>query len=256
MEDHASKTKGLIWVGVAVVIGVVCAYGLSPLAHAIPWNWEKKMGAALAPELPGQECRANVHAGALLQKLAARLYPLEPQDGDFSIEVQVVKNAQVNAYATLGGRIYVNAGLLKQAQSPEEVAGVLAHEITHVARRHIMEGAIEHAFTSAGLHALFGDGSSAATWSNYFLKMDFSRRQEAQADEGGLERLQKAHVDNKGFKDFFARMEETSAAEQFLSDHPANNARIEMVGQYPVQNPQPIMTPGEWKILKSYCTDR
>jgi len=256
MKDHASKTKGLLWVGVAIVIGVICAYGLSPLAHAIPWSWEKKMGTAFSIDLPGQECRANVQAEALLQKLVTRLYPLEPQDGDFSIDVQVVKNAQVNAYATLGGNIYINSGLLKQAQSPDEIAGVLAHEITHVAHRHIMEGAIEHAFTSAGLHALLGDGSSMAEWSNYFLKMDFSRRQEAQADEGGLQRLQKAHIDNKGFKDFFARMEETTAAEQFLSDHPANSARIAMVDQYPVQNPQPVMTPDEWKVLKSYCTDR
>jgi len=256
MEDQASKIKGLAWLAGACAVGAVFAFGLSPLAHIIPWSWEKKMGAALAFDLPQQECRANAQAEALLKRLVMRLYPVQPGDTAFSIEVEVVPNPAVNAYASLGGRIFINSGLMKQAQSPEEVAGVLAHEITHVEHRHILEGALAHTLTSEGIKALFGEGSSAAEWSDYFLKMDFTRGQEAQADEGGLKRLQKAHIDNQGFKHFFERMETSGAAADFLSDHPSNGARIEMVENFANQNVTPLMSHDEWKILKSYCGEK
>src|SRR5262249_12293612 len=103
---------------------------------------------------------------------------------------------------------------------------------------------------------IFGANTSTAEWSNYFLKMDFTRGQEAQADEGGLKRLQKAHVDNQGFKHFFERMETSGTAQDFLSDHPSNRARIEMAKQFDNQNVQPILTQDEWKNLKGYCSEK
>jgi len=253
MNDNASKLKGLLWVIASCLIGVLFAFGLAPLAHVIPWSWEKNLGYALEFNVLNQECHANAQSEALLQRLVKRLYPIQPEDAAFSIEVRVVKNAEINAYASLGGKIFINSGLLKQAESPEEIAGVLAHEITHVQHRHIMEGAINHILTSEGLKAIFGVNSSAAEWTQYFLKMDFTKSQETQADEGGLKRLQQAHIDNQGFKHFFERMENSGFAADFLSDHPSNDARIAMVKQFTNQNVQPIMTQDEWKMLKNAC---
>lgn len=94
--------------------------------------------------------------------------------------------------------------------------------------------------------------SSATQWANYFLRMDFTRDQETQADKSGLERLQKAHVDNQGFKHFFERMEASDDAPAFISDHPSNQARIEMTEKFSNQNIQPIMTEDEWRFFKKY----
>lgn len=251
MEDHASKLKGLIWVLIACGCGVLLATGIGPLAHLVPWSWEQKLGNVVNPDL-GKEGSYNPQADALLQRLVKRIYPVNPDDSDFSIEVKVVKNPVINAYATLGGKIYLNSGLLKKAESPEEIAGVLAHEIEHVHRRHIMEGALVHLFTAEGIHLIFGDSGSAAGFADYFLRMDFTRSQETQADEGGLRRLQKAHVSNQGFKRFFESMEKDEPSSVFLSDHPSNRERIEMVDQFKNQDVQPVMTQTEWEMLKNY----
>jgi predicted Zn-dependent protease len=253
MEDHASKLKGLIWVAVACACGVFFAVGVTPLAHIIPWSWEQKLGKAVQLDLKNNDCRYNPEADALLLRLVKRIYPLGPEDRDFSIEVRVAQDPVVNAYAALGGEITLNSGLLKRAESPEEIAGVLAHEIGHVHHRHIMEGALVHLFTAQGINMIFGNGTSAAGFAKYFLNMDFTRSQEAQADEDGLLRLQKAHVDNQGFKRFFERMGKDEPGSAFLSDHPSSRERMEMVDQFKNQDTQPIMTPAEWEVLRNYC---
>ncbi len=253
MRDHASKLKGLVWLALACACGIFFAAGLSPLAHMVPWSWEKRLAQALPVTLPEKECRFNAQADLLLQRVVKRLYPLGQEDADFSIEVNVAQNPIVNAYAGLGGTITLNSGLLNKAESPEEVAGVLAHEIEHVHHRHILEGAIAHFFTAEGIQFIFGTGSSAGGFARYLLNMDFTKGQERQADEDGLKRLQAAHVDNRGFKDFFQRMERETGASSFLSDHPSNRARIEMVEKFKNENTQPLMTAEEWAQLKNYC---
>jgi predicted Zn-dependent protease len=189
-----------------------------------------------------------------LAQLVTRLYPLDADDTRFPLHVRVSKNAEINAYAGLAGVITVNTGLLAQAKSAEEVAGVLAHEIGHVQHRDVMQGALVHLLTSQGLNLIFSDGdpSTGTEWTNYFLNMRFSRRQEAAADEAGLLRLQKAHIDNKGFKDFFDRMED-STADTFLSDHPSNISRSELVSSYKNGAVTPVMTGAQWQALKKYC---
>jgi len=252
MQDRASKTKGLIWLAAAVLLGGLCASGLSPLAHAIPWRMEKELGDALAPTLPSISCHNQGQADLLLQRLVMRLYPIRPGDDAFSIEVKLVESPEINAYATLGGHIYINSGLLAKAGSPEELAGILAHEIEHVHHRHIMEATLMHLFTIGGLQMVFGD-SSSAEWAKYFLNLDFTRSQEKQADQEGLRRLQKAHIDNQGFRHFFERMEKTESAAAFLSDHPSSESRHEMTEKFSNQDIKPIMTEGEWLVLKDYC---
>jgi len=244
-----------MWVLITCGCAVFLAVGIRPLAHAIPWSWEQKLGEAIKLDLSRNDCRYNSEADALLRRLVERVYPINPDDRDFSIEVTIVKNPVVNAYAALGGKIMFNSGLLKKAGSPEEIAGVLAHEIEHVRHRHIMEGAMVHLFTSEGIHLIFG-GGSAGNFANYFLRMDFTRSQEIQADEEGLRRLQKAHIDNQGFKKFFERMENENGSSVFLSDHPSNRARMEMTEKFKNEDTRPIMTAEEWKILKNYCGEK
>ncbi|MBF0387583.1 MAG: M48 family metallopeptidase, partial [Candidatus Omnitrophica bacterium] len=191
--DKASKTKGLVWVLAAVALAVVFGCGITPFVRAIPWHWEKDIANSLGSSEHNDVCRGNLKQEVLLKQLITRLYPLDRDDDRFSINVQIVNNSDVNAFAELGGKISLYRGLLEKAQSPEEVAGILAHEITHVSRRHILEGFVVHLMTIGGIQMVFGS-SSSVKWTNFFLKMDFSRTQEAEADEGGLLRLQKANI--------------------------------------------------------------
>ncbi len=257
MNDSASKLKGLMWVVAACLVGAILALGLSPLAHAIPFSWEDKIAYAIGSDFSAPECTGNPQAQELLQKLVQRIYPVYPEDAAFTIHVRMAQDNTINAYAELGGKITVNSGLLKHAQSPEELAGVLAHEIGHVKHHHIMQGVITHMFTAQGISMIFSGGSSSmAEWTNYFLNMSFTRSQEAQADEAGLERLQTAHVDNRGFRHFFERMEESDSAVAFISDHPSNSSRLEMIEKFTNRDVRPILTQDDWKTLKNYCGDK
>jgi len=255
MNDSPSKIKGLMWLVTAIVLGAFFALGLSPLAHVIPWSWEKKLSSALDFGSSKNECRHSPQAQEIFQRLVKRIYPLNPDDAAFTIDAQIVKDPAVNAYASLGGKISVNSGLLKQAQSPEEVAGVLAHEIGHVQHRHIMEGMIAHLFTSEGISLIFGGSTSTAEMAQYFVNMGFTRSQEALADEEGLKRLQQAHVDNQAFKQFFERMSKSNSVPAFLSDHPSDPSRAEMVAKFDNQATTPILSQDEWMILKRACGD-
>jgi Zn-dependent protease with chaperone function len=248
VTDKASKILGAAWVALAAGLALLLAFGLAPLARAVPWKWEKKL-AVLAPAPPA--CAAGAQAQDLLHGLVARLYPVLPEDGAFPLSVRVVKDPAVNAFATLGGNVFLNSGLLAKAGSAEEVAGVLAHEIEHVRRRHILQAALVHLATSQGVNmVLSGDGADLA---DFFLSVTFSRAQEEDADAGGLARLRAAHIDNRGFKKFFERMEREDKTPAFLSDHPASLDRAALVAEFPNGAVTPLMTDAEWAALKTYC---
>ena len=190
--DKASKIKGLAWVVAAVGIAAAFGFGITPFVRAIPWSWEKKISHVVGSTTSSNICAGNSKSESLLKQLVNRLYPLDHDDAKVSINVQIINDPTINAFAGLVGNIVVNSGLLEQAESAEEIAGVLAHEIEHVRHRHILEGFVVYLVTFQGMQILFSGGSvSSAKWVDYFLHMGFNRSQEAEADEGALLRLQK-----------------------------------------------------------------
>ena len=137
MSDAASKLKGGAWLLAALGVAAIAALGLPFGAKHVPWRFEQWMAALLVttPAAPVCTGRNEPRARELLQTLVKRLYPLVDGDAELPITIDVIAGKTVNAYATLGGRIHVFDGLLQQAQTPDELAGVLAHEIEHVRNR-------------------------------------------------------------------------------------------------------------------------
>jgi predicted Zn-dependent protease len=254
-HDIADKRKGLIWVVVAIGLGLFAALSFSGLVREIPWSWEKRLSDRLSG-LPGNHtCAVHQKSGEILLKIVKRLFPIEAEDSRVSIDVQVARDEDVNAYATLGGHIFVNEGLLTETQSPEEFAGVLAHEIEHVTHRHILESVVIRLATIQGISlVLSGNGvASQAGLADLFLRMSFSRVEEEEADEGALKRLNAAHVSNEGFKDFFERMQKSTSTPSFLSDHPSNLKRMKRIEGFKNGTTAPALDPDEWKSLKGIC---
>ncbi|HMB57746.1 MAG TPA: M48 family metalloprotease [Arenimonas sp.] len=158
----------------------------------------------------------------------------------------------INAFATLGGYVGVNAGLVLTAQNEDEVAGVIAHEISHVTQRHVlraverakrdqlplmlaMVGAIIAAQSSNSRNS--GDAIQAAVMGSQALAMqrqlDYSRLNEAEADRVGLQTLYRSGYDVNGMADFFERMDRTMRgnsggikAPAYLQSHPVTATRI------------------------------
>lgn len=162
----------------------------------------------------------------------------------------MLRDRQINAFATLGGYVGTNAGLVLTAENEDEVAGVLAHEISHVTQRHVLR-AVERASKDRLpiLLAMVGaiiaaQGSSdaaaasqAAIASGYALaaqrQIDYSRANESEADRIGIQTLARAGYDPVGMGDFFERMERVGRGNSggynvpdYLRSHPVTTTRI------------------------------
>ncbi len=250
-----SKEKGLLWVGIAVAFAAVVALGLPRMAKHVPWTVEHWLAGIFGGMSGNIACKGSAHPEAppLLRKLVQRIYPVMPGDSELPITIEVVQGKTVNAYATLGARIYVFDGLLKAAQTPDELAGVLAHEIEHVRNRHIMQGVAVNLFTLGALQVVLPGGHADSQIAFMLLTLKFSRQQEYEADVTGLERLRAARVDAAGVQQFFARAEKMSSPPEIVSNHPASAARAELAARFTGYPVEPIMNDREWAALKAIC---
>ena len=141
----------------------------------------------------------------------------------------------------------IHTGLLLKAESPEEILGVMAHELVHVEMQHSMRNLLEMLGLYVVISAVFGDVSGVAAIlvnnAPYLLKMKFSRDHEREADTQGFEYLMKANLDPRGLVGFFGKIqqeqEESSmpnmeGALSILSTHPATDeAMVESATSMP-----------------------
>lgn len=247
-----SKWKGLVWVGIAAGLGVVAAIGLPRLAKHMPWSVERRLGSIGSGPADHLLCKGSEPAERrALDQLVRRLYPLTAEDRTIPISIDVIRGSTVNAFATLGGRIFVYDGLLQQARSPDELAGVLAHEIEHVRDRHILQGAVVSLVTWGGLRAIFQNGDPGVAHS--LLSLSFSREQEAEADEGALQRMRSTHISAAGFVEFFERARQSGSLPAILSNHPSDEDRAARAARFSGYSTWPALSPDEWRMLRGIC---
>ena len=174
--------------------------------------------------------------------------PPEFQHPEFQYYFKVVNASDINAFALPGGPMYVNRGMIEAARSEGEMAGVMAHELSHVALRHgtaqatkaqkysLLAGilGIGGAVLGGPAGSILGQGGQFAVGA-YFLK--FSREYETEADILGAQTMARAGYDPKDLANMFRTIERQSGGGGggFLSDHPspANRyARINQEAQY------------------------
>jgi predicted Zn-dependent protease len=143
----------------------------------------------------------------------------------------------VNAIAAPGGFIVLFRGLVEQTQTPEELAGVLAHEMQHVVKRHATRLLVQNASTSLLLAALTGDARNAMTLGLEGARilgiLRYSRQYEEEADQEGMRMLIAARIDPAGLVRFFESLEEKEPGKEgpafltYLSTHPSTADRVE-----------------------------
>jgi Zn-dependent protease with chaperone function len=227
------------------------------LAPLIPDSVDDQLGDALVGDFGGRFCHTPA-GDAALQKLVASLDD-NPQD----LRVEVANIDMLNAVALPGGNVILFDGLLKQARSPDEVAGVLAHEIGHVREKHVMQALLRQ----MGLAVVLGgvDGNSGAMVNN-LLAMSYSRDAEAEADAHSMQMLGNANISPVGTASFFDRLSQLDGSKgavkynveitSYLSSHPLSASRKDAFEKSIVKgkNYKPALTPSEWTELKTMCT--
>ncbi|MGL4879559.1 MAG: M48 family metallopeptidase [Waterburya sp.] len=151
---------------------------------------------------------------------------------DIPFTFQVVASEEVNAFATPGGFVYVTTGLLQTAETRAQLASVLAHEISHINKKHGIKS-LKQAVAAQGIANTVGVDSSALAQIAYQVTVDLprSRDYEYEADSSGLEVLQQSGYPAEAFAEFLAKLESGGGTPEFLRTHPTSESRIEAISK-------------------------
>jgi Zn-dependent protease with chaperone function len=253
-DDHMPRLRHFTGLALAGVVALAPVGGLGPTEaqaqqpgfnlFSVEQDIELGRQSAIAAEreLPLLNNRA---VDAYLNRVVRRLAQYAP-GARYPYEIKAVNASEINAFALPGGPMYVNRGLVEAARNEAELAGVLAHEMAHVALRHGTHQASKVYLTRSGLGILGGLlGKSSGTsrivntiggvgLNAVFLK--FSRDDEYEADQVGVDIMAKAGYDPRAMATFFAQLRQVqgrdpSKLEQFFSSHPAPANREDRIRQ-------------------------
>ena len=157
----------------------------------------------------------------------------------YSYRVRIIELPHVNAFTTLGGNIFVFTGLLKFVESPEELAIILAHEIGHAEKQHVVDKLVKQ----LGMEILFsiltgGDPVLVSEITKMIVSSSFDREKEREADEFAMDLALRSKINPHRMGQFFIRSLEKSQAWQhdleFLLTHPHSKSRIESVLEFEI----------------------
>lgn len=224
------------------------------VAHRIPLEYERELGAAMLPVLSSSYCDTPGALSALAE-LKDRLDPA----GEVPAELHIIDSAMVNAFALPGGIVVLTEGLLEEAQSSDEVAGVLAHELEHVRQRHVLSHVVRASLLTTAWSVAVGDYAGLMlldpTTAFEIANLRHSREDEAQADAGAALRLDASAISRSGLAAFFERIQEdTDMLPEWLSNHPASAQRARDLGELSASaGTRPALSPEAFERLRTAC---
>ena len=181
---------------------------------------------------------------------------------DYDYKIWVLETSEVNAFATLGGNIFLFSGLFDFVESPEELSAVLAHEIGHVEHRHVIDKLTQQ----LGLEVLFsiltgGDPILLSEVSKLLVSTSFDRRKEREADEFAMELAKNANINPRRLAQFFLKVSkkqgEITENLEIIMTHPHSNSRIKAASDYELDDDfEEIPFDIDWDKLKRQLKER
>lgn len=274
---EASGRRLVLWsVGAVASVVMLFLFGLPffarQVAPLVPWRWEASIGARVEAQVldffsDGKKprlCGKQDGPGRLaLKRLTDRLTQGAEMPGP--IAVSVLDTAIPNAFALPGGRIYLFRPIIEKADHPDEVAGVLAHEIGHVVHRDAMRGLINDAALSVLIGLVIGDvtgGSTLAILGKSVAGSSYSRENESEADRVSVDLMRAAGADPRAINRFFGRIAGMDSGKRGVLDlfrsHPITAERIaevEALAGEKAGSTRPILDKGDWAALKGICAE-
>lgn len=222
------------------------------VAPYVPRSWENNLGDAMIGDLGGRLCETPASKAALA-KLTGQL-----AQGTEIRQVGIANVPMVNAVALPGGRILIFDKLIQEAKSPDELAGVLAHEIGHVHHRHTVTALVRQ----LGLSVVMGVSNSDAIGAlNGVLAMSYSRDAERAADEYSIAALRKADISPAPTARFFHTLggmsggESLERASSWMASHPVSADREKAFNGSAMKGHRyrVSLDEKEWAALRNAC---
>jgi Zn-dependent protease with chaperone function len=243
---------GMIWFGLPLL-----ADRLAPL---VPGALERRIGDAADGQIRvmfgGKTC-SNPAGRAAFGKLMKEIGTAAGIDTP--VRSLVLDTLVPNAFALPGGRVYLFSGLLTKAENPDEIAGVLAHELGHVRHRDNTRNMIYSGGTSFLIGLLFGDvtGSGALIFaSRSLITASYSREAEQGADDFAIDVMHRLGRPTRPMGELIFRVTGSQADKtlSILANHPLTEDRLKHLGDEdrPASGP-PLLTADEWTALKAIC---
>lgn len=238
----------------AVSIAAVALFMTAPewLGPRVPQSWERNLGDALVGDMGNRLCHTKEGDAALAKLLEA----VDPEQE--KVRAGVANIGMVNAVALPGGQVLLFDGLVQDAESPEELAGVLGHEVGHVRERHVMTALLRQ----FGLSILLSGANSSMGETVFGLaSMGYSRDAEREADEYARDRMAESNVSPLGAARFFERIGGDAEGEQnavigWVSSHPDPRERAQAYrAAAKGKSFTPVLTDEEFAALKSMCEE-
>lgn len=249
------------------------------VAWMLPQSWEEQLGKGARdnivdvlrylPDTEGPLPEASKDSG--LHTLMERLRTAAPVEG-YSFDVLILKADFVNAFAFPGGHLLVSTGLIESCESPDELAGVLAHEMAHVTERHGTARMLRQYVWTFFSRMLTGSDGAASQIFITFVASSFDRDDERAADSLGAARLITAGISPVGLSDFFQRLQQKESKKKkesnsmldswkldsYLGSHPDMDERRANITRILEERPQhplfsPAMSRKDWQALRAAC---
>jgi hypothetical protein len=270
LDEHHVGRRGVAkivgWSLAAVAsIVLVTFYGVplaaDRLAPLVPESFERRFGEVAEKQVKlvfGEKaCNASPAGQAAFDKLVTKLRSAAGMDT--SVQSSVMSSDIPNALALPGGKVIVFDSLIAKANNPDEVAGVIAHELGHLRNRDNMRGLIHNGGTSFLIGLLFGDitGSTAVIFAAQTLvTSSYSREAETAADTFSIDVMQKLGRPPKAMGELMLRVtgKEGGKGLTIISTHPLSEDRLARMSKED-QTPKgpPLITDVEWQALKGIC---
>lgn len=244
IQGRRDFTRRIRVTGYFLLICVVIACGISiamgvmvrSIAARVPPEWERKLGEETIKKL-NVETSSIAYSNQVKQlaELAAPLLQVLPK-GNTDVKFFIADEPEPNAFAMPGGFVVVNSGLLDLAERPEEIQGVLAHELAHVTQKHLVRKLVAASgpvlIFGVFLHSNSGLMNVLAGGSGLVIFQGFSKEFETEADEVGWKYLVAANIDPRGMTSMFRKFENWDGSKlgmelpQAFSSHPLLRKRI------------------------------
>lgn len=247
-----SSDRRLSYPFISVIVAVGLSVGTASPSQAIPWGQlifqgiqmiqisnlsdrqEVELGKQINQQLLQQrnvKLYGDRATNAYINRIGQRLAAASPRS-DIPYTFQVVEDDAVNAFATMGGFVYINTGLMKVADNEAELASVISHEIAHIASRHAVKQ-LRQTLLAQGLATAAGVDNNAAVQIGVelALRRPNSREAEFEADEIGIQTLGRAGYAQHGAITFMEKLLKKGSPPSFISTHPATSARIAQMKQ-------------------------
>jgi len=269
-ERGGSAQTGRIVAGsLAAIVSIVLivVYGMplvtERLTPLIPVSFERRLGAIADNQVrsifAGKTC-SNAQGQAAFAKLVETLR--QASHLDMPLQTEVVTSRVANAFALPGGKIYLLNGLLQKAQSPDELAGVIAHEMGHVSHRDHLRMMIHRGGVSFLIGLLFGDvtGSSAVIFvTRSLFEVSYTREAEQNADIFAIETMHALGRSPAPMGELLFRITgaEGNRTVSILASHPlTEDRRALMRREDRAPTGAALLSDDEWQALKAICQPR